>query len=93
MSHSKASMRLTIVNRLGIHARAAAVLVKELSKFKSEITIRKGNDAINGKSIMGVLMLAAENGSTITVEAKGEDAEIAVIAAKNIVENRFGEDE
>ena len=66
--------RATVKNKLGIHARPAALLVQAAAKFTSEITLEKDGLAINGKSIMGVMMLAAEVGSVITVRVEGEDA-------------------
>ena len=80
-----------IKNQLGLHARAAAQLVGIANRFQSEITIRKGREVANGKSIMGVLMLAAAFGSEIEVEARGADGEEAVRQLGALIDNRFGE--
>ena len=80
-----------IVNRNGLHARPAAEIVKLAAKFKSEITIVKDDLDVNGKSIMGVMMLAAEHGSTITFRAEGPDADQALDALATLVDNKFGE--
>jgi phosphocarrier protein HPr len=80
-----------IVNKLGIHARPAAEIVKAAAKFKSSITIIRDDLEVNAKSIMGVMMLAAEFGATITLRATGEDAEAALDALSAVIANRFGE--
>jgi len=80
------------MNKLGLHARPAARFVQVASRFSSEINIRRGNDEINGKSIMGVLMLAAPYGSSITIIARGEDAELAVNEIEDIIQSKFGEE-
>lgn len=80
-----------IVNPLGLHARPAAQFVKLASTFESEIEVRKDGLTINGKSIMGVMMLAAECGSTITITATGVDEEAAVAALIALVARGFGE--
>jgi phosphocarrier protein len=81
----------TIVNSLGLHARPAAQLVKLASGFQAEIEIEKDGMTVNGKSIMGVMMLAAECGSTITLRATGPDEEQAVEALSRLVAEGFGE--
>jgi phosphocarrier protein HPr len=80
-----------IVNKNGLHARPAAEIVKLAAKFQSEITIVKDDLDVNGKSIMGVMMLAAEHGSTILLRAEGPDADAALDALATLVGNRFGE--
>ncbi|HEV8449304.1 MAG TPA: HPr family phosphocarrier protein [Gemmatimonadaceae bacterium] len=80
-----------IVNRNGLHARPAAEIVKLASKFQAEITIVKDDLDVNGKSIMGVMMLAAEHGSSITLRAEGPDAAQALDALATLVGNKFGE--
>jgi len=80
-----------IVNPLGLHARPAAQLVRLASAFASEIVIAKDGMEVNGKSIMGVMMLAAECGSSITIRANGADAEQAVQALMDLVAGGFGE--
>ena len=80
-----------IVNRHGLHARPAAEIVKAAAKFKSEITIARDDVEVNGKSIMGVMMLAAEFGSTVRLSAEGPDAEQALDVLCTIIASRFGE--
>ena len=81
----------TIVNPLGLHARPAAQLVRLASAFASDIVVVKDGLEVNGKSIMGVMMLAAECGSSITIRASGADAEQAVQALMDLVAGGFGE--
>jgi phosphocarrier protein len=80
-----------IVNSLGLHARPAAQLVRLASSFPCEVQISKDGVAVNGKSIMGVMMLAAECGSEITIRAHGEGADAALDAIVELVSNGFGE--
>ena len=80
-----------IVNKLGIHARPAAEIVKLASKFNSNITISRDDLEVNGKSIMGVMMLAAECGSTVDLKADGADAEQALNALDKLIQDGFGE--
>ena len=80
-----------IVNKNGLHARPAAAIVKLAAKFQSEITVIKDDLDVNGKSIMGVMMLAAENGSNITFRAEGPDADQALDELATLVANKFGE--
>jgi len=87
------SRKVTIVNRLGLHARAATRLVNCTSEFDSEIFVRKGARAVNGKSIMGVLMLAAATGTELVIEADGTDENQALDALTELIVNRFGEEE
>ncbi|RKY66435.1 MAG: phosphocarrier protein HPr [Candidatus Latescibacterota bacterium] len=84
--------RVTIKNQLGLHARPAALLVRTAEKFKSNIFVVKGDLEVNGKSIMGVMMLAAEMGSQITIRAEGEDEKEAVEAIASVVEDKFYEE-
>ena len=84
---------ITIRNKLGLHARAAAKFVATASEFDADIEIEKDGKRVNGKSIMGVMMLAASKGSNIKLIADGEDAESAMQKLVNLVEDRFGEDE
>jgi phosphocarrier protein len=91
MTDVKVSAEVEIVNELGLHARAAANFVKVANKFSSEITVDKNGVSANGKSIMGVMMLAAAKGSVITITAVGEDAKESLEALKELVENKFGE--
>ena len=80
-----------IVNKLGLHARPAAEIVKTAARFKSDITIVRDELEVNGKSIMGVMMLAAEFGSTILVRAEGADADAALDALAALAAAKFGE--
>ena len=84
---------LTIVNKLGLHARAAAKFVSCASRFAAEITVRRGEREVNGNSIMGVMMLAAARGCEIEVAASGDDAEQALLELQELIADRFGEDE
>ena len=83
---------LTIKNRLGLHARAAARLVQTASRFRSEVLIERDGLEVTGKSIMGLLMLAAPLGSQIRVQVKGEDAESAMAAVRQLIDDKFGEE-
>ena len=85
------SKELLIVNRLGLHARAAAQLVKTANQFSSEITVEREDEQVNAKSIMGILMLAAACGSRILVSVNGVDAEAAMSAIEELVNDGFGE--
>lgn len=87
------SKELTIINKLGLHARAAAKLVALTSKFDSELHIAKDGREVNAKSIMGIMMLAASQHSTVTVSADGEDEEQALTEVETLILERFGEDE
>lgn len=84
---------IEIVNKLGMHARAAAKFVKLASSFESLIEIEKDNRRVNGKSIMGVMMLAASKGSWVTIYADGNDAEASIDQLEQLITNRFDEDE
>ena len=84
---------LEIINKLGMHARAAAQFVQLASNFNSHIEIEKDNRRVNGKSIMGVMMLAASKGSTVTLYADGEDEEDSINKLEELINNRFNEDE
>ena len=85
-----AHVELLIRNQLGLHARACALFVKTSSKFKSEIFVSRDDLEVNGKSIMGVMMLAAEEGSTIVVRANGADEAEALVALQELVDGKFG---
>ena len=86
------SKELTLINKLGLHARAAAKFVNLASGFESEISLSRNGKTVNGKSIMGVMMLAASCGSTITVDASGNDADEALQQIEQLVQGRFGEE-
>ncbi|HMA69532.1 MAG TPA: HPr family phosphocarrier protein [Candidatus Mcinerneyibacterium sp.] len=85
--------KIEIVNKLGLHARAAAVLVQEASKFDSDIQITFEDNTVNAKSILGVMMLAAMKGDTVNVKTEGEDEIEAMEAIEELIKNRFGEKE
>ena len=87
------SRNVNIINRLGLHARAATRLVNCASEFKAEVLVKKGTRSVNGKSIMGVLTLAAAIGTELTIETDGEDEDLAMAAVIQLINNRFGEDE
>ena len=80
-----------ITNKRGLHARASAKVVEAAARFQSEITIAKDGQAVNARSIMGLMMLAASLGSEITVEAKGPDEDAAMKAMLALIEAKFGE--
>jgi phosphocarrier protein len=85
------SRDIEIKNKLGLHARAAAKLVHCAARFKSDIKIRKGDEEVDGKSILGILLLAAGRGSAITVTANGEDEQAAVEAIEKLIDAKFDE--
>lgn len=84
---------ITIVNRLGLHARAAGKFVALAGRYSSRIRVRRGDREVNGKSIMGVMMLAAGKGTELLLSAEGEDAEAALDALAQLVADRFDESE
>jgi len=85
--------KLTIKNKLGMHARAASLFVQIANKFDSDITIGKDSQEVNAKSIMGILILAAACGSEVIVKAKGPDAKEALDSIEDLIERRFDEEE
>lgn len=87
------SCDIDIINKLGLHARAASKLVKLASTFESELNIEKDEHSVSCKSIMGVMMLAAGCGSRVTLHANGDDAEQAMSALRDLINRRFDEDE
>jgi len=89
----KLTKKLAIKNKLGLHARAAALLVQTVNRFEAEVTISKDGQTVDGRSIMGVLTLAATQGSQIAVEAKGKQAGEALRAVEKLVDKRFFENE
>ena len=84
---------VTIVNKLGLHARAAAKLVTTASSFSSDIDLEKNGQRVNGKSIMGVMMLAASRGTELIIYATGEDEVAAADSLEQLIADRFGENE
>lgn len=83
---------VTIQNRLGLHARACSVFVKEAARFASHVTVVRDGLEVNGKSILGVMMLAAEMGAQITLRAEGSDEERALAGLVRVVNEKFGEE-
>ena len=84
-------IQATIVNRLGLHARPSAALTQAATRFKSDVFLTKGSRRVNGKSIMGVMMLAAARGAVLTVEANGPDEDAALAAIAELIAAGFGE--
>ena len=85
------SREIEIKNKLGLHARAAAKLVHTAARFKSDIKIRKGDEEVDGKSILGILLLAAGRGAVVTVKADGEDEREALDAIQQLIDAKFDE--
>lgn len=86
------SRDVRVTNRLGLHARAAARFVQTANRYRSRITLGRDSRAMDGKSILGILLLAAGQGSVLTVTADGDDEEAALLALSELVAGRFGED-
>ena len=84
---------IEIINKLGLHARASAKLTQTAGKFQSEVWLSRNGKRVNAKSIMGVMMLAASKGSVIGVETEGEDEGEAMQALRELIADRFGEEE
>lgn len=82
---------IEIRNKLGLHARAAAKLVHTAARFRADIKVRKGDEEVDGKSILGILLLAAGRGSTVKVRADGEDEREALDAVEKLIEAKFDE--
>lgn len=85
------SRDIEIKNKLGLHARAAAKLVHTAARFKSDIKVRKGDEEVDGKSILGILLLAAGRGSVVTIRADGEDERDALDAVEKLIDSKFDE--
>lgn len=85
--------QVTIINRLGLHARAAAKFVTLASSFSSEVDVSKDGQTVNGKSIMGVMMLAASRGTSLLITTRGEDEDTAANRLEELVQEKFGEAE
>ncbi len=84
---------IEIINKLGLHARAASKLVSVTSKFSSDIRITKGDKVVDGKSILSIMMLAANKGTQLNIETQGDDQEQALSAIETLINNRFDEEE
>lgn len=91
-SNTRVTRELTVVNKLGIHARPASMFVKLASQFASEVTVEKDGEEVNGKSIMNLMMLAAGPGCRIRVSAEGADASQAVDQIETLLKSKFNED-
>ncbi len=89
---AKVSKQLTIMNRLGLHARPSAMFVKVCSRFKCDVWVEKDGEQINGKSIMGLMMLAAGQGSKLQVTCEGADAQKALHEIEAVIQRKFDED-
>ncbi len=89
---AESKRQVTIINRLGLHARPAAMLVKVAAGFRAHVFLSRDGHEVNGKSIMGVMMLAAEQGTELVVRADGEDANQATQAVAELIASGFGED-
>jgi len=87
-----AKQEFTILNKLGIHARPAAQFVKTANRFQADIFVEKDGEEVDGKSIMGLMMLAAGNGSMIIITAEGVDADVALEALGDLIARKFEED-
>lgn len=92
MSAKKLTKELTVQNKLGIHARPAAMFVKTASRFTCEIMVEKDGETVNGKSIMGLMMLAAGPGSKLSLHANGNDAQEAITEIEALLQRKFDED-
>ena len=88
----KIEKEITIINRLGLHARPAAMFVRIASRYRSEVWVAKEGERINGKSIMGLMMLAAGQGSTLTIQCEGPDADKVMEELEELIQNKFSEE-
>src|SRR6476659_9007974 len=88
----KIEKEITIVNRLGLHARPAALFVRAANRYRSEVWVEKEGEQINGKSIMGLMMLAAGQGSKLTIRCEGADADKVMEELEELIQKKFNED-
>jgi phosphocarrier protein len=88
----KIEKEITIINRLGLHARPAAMFVRIASRYRSEVWVEKEGEQINGKSIMGLMMLAAGQGSKLTIRCEGADADKVMEELEELIQKKFNED-
>ena len=91
-SGRKVEKEITVINRLGLHARPAAMFVRIASRYRSEVWVEKEGEKINGKSIMGLMMLAAGQGSKLMIRCEGPDADKAMEEIEELINKRFNED-
>jgi len=90
--HQKVEKDVPVINRLGLHARPAAMFVRIASRYRAEIWVSKEGEEVNGKSIMGLMMLAAGQGSKLHIRCEGPDAEKAIVELEELINARFNED-
>ena len=88
----KLEKEVTVINRLGLHARPAAMFVRIASRYRSEVLVEKEGEQINGKSIMGLMMLAAGQGSKLTIRCEGPDADKVLEELEELIQKKFNED-
>jgi phosphocarrier protein HPr len=88
----KLEKEITIINRLGLHARPAAMFVRIASRYRAEVWVEKEGEQINGKSIMGLMMLAAGQGSKLTIRCEGQDADKVMEELEELIRQKFNED-
>src|SRR3954469_22854562 len=91
-AHQKVEKDITVINRLGLHARPAAMFVRIASRFRSEVWVSKESEEVNGKSIMGLMMLAAGQGSKLHLRCEGPDADKAVEELEQLIQSNFNEE-
>ena len=91
-SQSKTAKELTVINKLGLHARPSAMFVKTASRHKCDVWVEKDGERVNGKSIMGLMMLAAGQGSKLIITCEGPDGEKALVEIEEIIRRKFDED-
>lgn len=91
-AQTKLEKEITILNRLGLHARPAAMFVRIASRYRAEVWVEKEGERVNGKSIMGLMMLAAGQGSKLKIECEGPDADRALQELNELIQARFNED-
>lgn len=89
---ASAEKKFTVSNKLGLHARPAALFVQTANRFTCEVTVRKGRQKVNGKSIMGIMTLAVQQGASIIVRTEGPEAEEAMAEISRLIESNFGEE-
>lgn len=89
---ASAEKKFTVSNKLGLHARPAALFVQTANRFNCEVTVRKGRQKVNGKSIMGIMTLAVQQGASIIVRTEGPEAAEAMTEISRLIESNFGEE-
>jgi len=92
VTSGKLEATATIINKKGLHARASAKFVQTVAQFQADVTVRKGENAVSGRSIMGLMMLGAAQGTSIELEAEGPDAGAVLAALQQLISERFHED-